>query len=109
MSSHNFFREWINWEINDPCRKDPDSSKYVSFTLIGDHKTFHSQTSGLGLTLNISSVENGEIDSISFPFHLQFVAAREKGGKETAKFIIEHMKKMREGIGKEWFYFKLFK
>jgi len=72
--------------------------------MIGDHKTFHGQISGLGLTLNISKVENGSIESLSFPYHLQFVAAREKGGKETAKYIIEHVKKtMKNGIGKDRF------
>ena len=96
--------------MNDIYRKDPKSSKFVSLTLVGDHKTFHGQISGLGLTLNISRVENGTIESVSFPYHLQRVAAREKGGPETAKYIIAHVKNtLKEGNGKDWFYFKLFK
>lgn len=104
MIFDHFFRDWIHFELTASYRNDPESLEYVSATLIGDHKLFHGQISGLGLTLNISRVKNGSIDSLSFPYHLQTVGAGEKGGKETAKYIIEHVKKtMGKGIGKDWF------
>ena len=105
MAFDHFFRKYINYELNNPERNNPQSSKYFSLTLIGDHKTFHGQLSGLGLTLNICSIEGETIRSVSFPYHLEPVGAGEKGGKETAKLIVKHVKKTLDGLGKDWFLF----
>ena len=104
-----FFRKWIDIEMNDQSRWDENSKYYLAMTVLGDHKVFTGHISGLGLTLNITMFNGESIQSCSFPYHLESVGQREKGGKETAAIIIKHVEKTLKGLGKDWFNFKLFK
>lgn len=86
-------------------RFNPDHKcfkRYVSLTVIGDHKTFKKKIVGLGLSLNICILEPDEtIQLMSFPINLTPVDTHSTAN--NAKIIKETIDKTLEELGKDWF------